>query len=157
MLRSVKWDYNDVLVYDGNQWCYEDIISEENINYISAPFVFRDKLIIPVCLGDYLKVKDLSSSENICYAFDGYQTERINIDYDNMIDVVVRDTTLFLLIEDNKLYFITKTSDLCSWEYNLIPPIVKDPICIEVKDDCYFIGTERGDIYVSIGSKLIRD
>lgn len=152
---------SDVLVYDGKRWRCEDIIPKDELCYISKPFVFNDKLVMPVLSGkyiDYLSLKDKlpDQAKKILCSFDGKHTQEIQFKYDKIIDVLVKEDFLYLLIEQDNIHYIVKTQDLKKWEYFLIPQAIENPKSIEFNASTFYIGTKNGNIFESIGSKPIK-
>lgn len=151
----------DVIVYDGMRWRYKNIIPEDKLCYVSKPFVFRDKLIMPMLLGeyiDYLSLKDKlpAQAKYKLFAFDGKNTRKIKLNYERLIDVLVKEEFLYLLIKRENLFYIAKTEDIKDWEYYLIPPAIKNPKSIEFNDGTFYVGVENGNIFESISSKPIK-
>jgi hypothetical protein len=152
----------DVLVNNGNRWSCEDIIPEKNVAYVSKPFVFNDKLVMPVLCGEYIDYlnrhpKDVGNIKNLLFAYDGRSSHQIKLKYDRLIDVLVKNTTLYLLIEHDNLFYVASTPNLKKWEYILIPPRIEEPSAIEFIDNTFFIGTNRGNIFASLSIEPIKD
>jgi len=152
---------SDVLVYDGKRWYYEDIIPKDKLCYISKPFVFKNKLVMPVLSGEYidylsLKHKLPHQAEKVLFIFDGKHTKKLKLKYDKIIDVLAKEDFLYLLIEQDNIHYIAKTQNLKKWEYFLIPQAIENPKSIEFNDSTFYIGTKNGNIFESIGSKPIK-
>jgi len=152
---------SDVLVYDGKRWRWDDIIPKDKLCNISKPFVFKDKIVMPVLSGEYidylsLKHKLPHQAGKALYIFDGKHTKKTKFKYDKIIDVLVKEDFLYLLIEQNNIHYIAKTQNLKKWEYFLIPPAIENPKSIEFNDNTFYIGTEKGNIFESNSSKPIK-
>jgi len=152
----------DVITYDGARWCCQDIIPYDKLCYISKPFVFKDKLIIPALFGEYIdylnKDRELTvQAEIMLLSFNGKNTKAIKFNYDKLIDVLTKENTLYLLIKLNDLHFIARTENAKNWKYHLIPPIIQEPRSIEFADGKFYVGTGDGNIFESLSSKPIKE
>lgn len=153
---------NDVITFDRERWQYTDILPVENLCYVSKPFVFADKLVMPALSGEYVDYLHeekhlIPQTEQRLYAFDGSRTKEIKLDYDRILDVVVKTDYMFLLIQNNDLYYVVQTSDLKDWTYYVLPKIINDPRSLEYIDNTFFIGTESGNLFVSEAIKPVKD
>ncbi|MBN2620291.1 hypothetical protein JXB22_04295, partial [candidate division WOR-3 bacterium] len=153
---------NDAITFNGERWQYTDILPVENLCYVSKPFVFADKLVMPALSGecvDYLYEKKhlIPQVEQRLYAFDGSRTKEIKLTYDRILDVVVKADYMFLLIQNDDLYYVVQTSDLKDWTYYVLPPIIDDPRSLEYIDNTFFIGTESGNLFVSEAIKPVKE
>ncbi|MBN2620292.1 hypothetical protein JXB22_04300 [candidate division WOR-3 bacterium] len=145
---------NDVVTFDGTRWSYQDILPVKNLCYVSKPFVFDGKLILPTLTGEYIDYLQenkhcVAQAEQKLYAFDGSQTKEIKIHYDRILDVVTKTEYMFLLIQNNDLYYIVQTSDMKKWTYYVLPPVIDDPRSLEYVDNTFFVGTESGNLFAS--------
>jgi len=152
---------NDIVRFNGDRWQYEDIIPVEHFCYSHKPFVFHDRLILPVLSGEYIdylnKKKHLiPQAKHKLYAFDGFHTKDLKIEYDLILDVVVKDDYVYLLILEDGLYYIARSSDLKKWTYFVLPPVIEDVRSIEYVDNTFFIGTESGNLFVSQAIEPVR-
>ena len=151
---------NDIVIYDGNVWRPDDIIDEKGICYISSPFVFCKKLILPVIFGEYvdylcLQERMPAQARLRLFFYNGRETRPLRFDCNRLIDVLVKDDDLYLLVEKDRLYYVARTDNLKDWEYFLIPPIVERPRSIEFYNNKFYIGMADGNIFESTGYKKI--
>ncbi len=151
----------DVLAYDSKKWRCENIIPKDKLCYVANPFVFKNKLYIPGLFGEYIDYlnKDrqlVPQAKTLLFSFDGKRTKKVNLDYDRLADIVVKEDSLYLLIEKDNLYYIAKTENLKKYQYYLIPPIIRKPKSIEYSDGAFYIGSEDGNIFISNQSILIK-
>lgn len=151
----------DVLVSDGKTWRCEDIIPEEKVCYTSRLFIFKDRLLIPTLSGEYIdylsrKKKIPPQASYTLWSYDGKNSKRVKLNFDRLLDVLVKEELLYLLIERDGLYYIAKTENLKKWEYFLIPPATAAPKSIELKDTTFYIGTEDGNIFKTTARKPIK-
>lgn len=145
----------DVLSFNTRTWQCQDIIPADNICYVAKPFVFKEKLCIPVLFGEYIDYlhKDrqlVPQAKTVLFSFDGQQTKEIKFDYDRLSDVLVVNDTLYLLIEKDSLFYIAETENLKNWRYYLIPSAIKKPQSIEYANGLFYVGAVDGNIFVSI-------
>jgi len=152
----------DVLVYDNKTWQCHDIIPKDKICYVARPFVFQEKLFIPALSGEYIDYLNknrqlVEQAVTLIYSFDGQTTKALKFDYDRLSDVLVKDDTLYLLIEKDDLYYIAATENLKKWQYYLIPPKIRKPTSIEYLDGVFYIGSDDGNIFVTSNKVLVKD
>jgi len=152
----------DVLVFDKKTWQCQDIIPKDKLCYAARPFVFKEKLLIPVLTGEYIDYLNknrqlVEQARTSIFSFDGQSTRELKFDYDRLSDVLVKDDTLYLLIEKDSLYYIAETENLKKWQYYLIPPKTKKPTSIEYLDGIFYIGSEDGNIFASSNKVLVKN
>jgi hypothetical protein len=152
---------NDVIVFDGERWRTADILPIEHLCYTTKPFVFDEKLVVPVLSGeyiDYLHTKKhlISQAAQGLYVFDGVRTKKNKLGFDRLIDAIVKPEHLFLLIQKDDLCYIVQTDDLEKWTYHALPPVIDDPRSVEYIDNTFFIGTESGNLFVSQEIKPVK-
>ncbi len=147
---------SDALTFDGNHWEYIDFIPSPHVCFIS-PFIFNGKLVLSLVRGVYVDYLALGRSmpgnaTSSLYVFDGKDLAKLDFDYDLIRDVVVTDEWLLLLILKDGKYFIAMTRDLEKWKYHAFPHSMKVPRSIEFDNRTFYIGTEGGNIFRSVGT-----
>ena len=152
---------SDVIIFDGNIWRYIDFIHLQNVCTIS-PFVFKDKLVMSILTGryvDYLSLKNRlpGNASSFLLAFDGERTEGIQLEYDLIRDVVIKEDRLLLLILKDEKSFIVETRDLKVWKYYALPQSIRTPVSIEFDGLSFYVGTEHGNIFKSVGMNKLTD
>jgi hypothetical protein len=145
---------NDVITFNGERWSYQDILPVKDLCYVSKPFVFNDKLILPILTGEYVDYLQenkhlVAQAGQKLYAFDGSHTSEIKLHYDRILDVITKTDCMFLLIQNNDLYYIVQTSDMKKWTYYVLPPVIDDPRSLEYVDNTFFVGTGSGNFFAS--------
>lgn len=152
----------DAVVYDGSDWSCQDILPYENLSYIARPFVFNDQLMLPILCGEYIDYLNKNREKTLhakalLIAYDGKKSREIKLQYDLLIDVLVKADTLFLLIERDSQHYITTTIDLKKWTYYLIPPSLTTPKSLEYSSGTFYIGAGDGIIFASRPNDKIKD
>lgn len=152
---------SDVIVFNGKIWRYMDLIQTPNVCFIS-PFIFKGKLILSLLTGryvDYLSLKNglPGNASPSLLAFDGEKTVRLALKYSLIRDVVIKKDRLLLLILKDDDYFIVETQDLEKWRYYSLPQSLRTPRSIEFDGSSFYIGTEGGNIFKSIGMNKLTD
>jgi hypothetical protein len=152
---------SDVLTFDGEQWDYIDLMPSPHTCRIS-PFIFKEKLVLSVIQGLYVDYLALGkrmppNATSSLYVFDGEKLEPLDFDYDLIRDVVISDEWLMLLILKGGKYSIAMTQDLQEWQYYVFPASLKGPRSIEFDNEHFYIGTENGNVFKSIGKVRITD
>ena len=152
---------SDVIEFNGKKWRYIDLIKISDVCHIS-PFIFKGKLVMSVIAGkfvDYLALKNglPKNASSGLFVFDGEKTGRLPFTYDIIRDIVSKNGRLFLLILKDGYYFITETKDLKKWKYYALPHNLNIPISIEFDGSSFYIGTEGGNIFKSVGIKKLVD
>jgi hypothetical protein len=144
----------DVIVFDGQRWEFVDFIPYPDVCMIS-PFVFKEKLILSLIVGEYLDYLSLKkglpgNGKTFLVSFDGEALEKIPFEYDMIRDIVVKKEKLFLLIQLGSRYRIAETTDLETWKYYSIPSVLSKPLSLEYKEPHFYIGTEDGNIFKTV-------
>jgi len=150
----------DCITYDGNKWGYADILDKSEVCYIT-PFVFGDWLLMSVLSGQYVDYAGLSgglpgNAETGLYSYNGKITEKINLEYDMIKDILIKEDALYLLIFKDNLFSIAVTKNMIHWDYYYLP-VDLIPRSIEHDGETFFLGTDDGNIYTSNVYEIIED
>ncbi|MBN2382263.1 5'-nucleotidase C-terminal domain-containing protein [bacterium] len=141
----------DAIVYDGSHWGLVDLVPEEQVCTISA-VVLGEKMVLAVLSGEYLDYMQLRTqrpeqARTRLYYYDGQESKPIDLDYDYLIDIVVKDNRLYLLMVHEQLISIVETEDLCHWTQYGLPGNLKGVRCLEYHDGSFLLGMEDGNIF----------
>jgi hypothetical protein len=152
---------SDVIIFDGEDWKYEDFIKTENVCYMS-PFVFEDKLFISVLTGkyvDYLSLKNglPENASSFLMLYDGKSVRKLPFEYSIIRDVTVKENKLVMLILKNNHYMLAETEDIENWCYYMLPYYLKSPASVEFDGLSYYIGVEDGNVFKSVGKEILKD
>ncbi len=152
---------SDVLAFDGNSWTYIDLISAPHV-CLTSPFIFKERLILSHLHGTYVDYlawgkRFADNVQSVLHAFDGEQFTQLDIDFDLIRDVVITEEQLLLLIVAGGEYRIAMTKDLDAWSYYVFPRSLSTPLSIEFDGMTFYVGTEDGNIFKSVGTKKLLD
>ncbi|MDD3803478.1 MAG: hypothetical protein PHW02_03705 [bacterium] len=145
----------DFLVFDKNKWKGEDIIFDEKLCNING-YAFKDKLLLTCTFGDYVSSplayvkkhqKMPANTRSAMYVYDGKKNVKLNFSYDIVVDVLVKESVLYLLYLKGGRYSIMATSDFSNWAFYDLPDEIHDPLSLEVEDVFFYVGTESGVIF----------
>lgn len=152
---------SDVIVFDGEEWRYEDFIETEDVCNM-YPFVFKDNLFISVLTGryvDYLSLKNglPGNASSFLMLYDGEHIRRLPFEYSIIRDVTVKDNKLIMLILKDDHYMLAETEDIENWIYYLLPYYLTSPRTVEFDGLSYYIGMEDGNVFKSVKREILED
>lgn len=146
---------SDVLTFDGDRWEYIDLVPSPQVCLI-APFLFNGKLILSLLNGAYVDYLALGkglpgNATSSLYVLDHAGMSKLDFEYDRIRDVVVTNGSLLLLTVKDGTHSIAMTQDLEEWTFYVFPRAVQNPRSIEFDHTTFYIGTEDGNIFRSLG------
>jgi len=161
IFRDAVFGNSDVFVHDGSYWRYADIIPEDKLCFTGQPVIFKGELLIPTVSGEYIDYLILTRRKPAhaamrLYAYDGTTSKRIKLAYDRLIDMLVKDDTLFVLINYDGLHYIAQTDDMKHWQYHVIPQPIQDPRALDINEEYFYFGTRDGTLYRSVTGQRVK-
>ncbi|MFV1958213.1 MAG: hypothetical protein ACC662_02245, partial [Planctomycetota bacterium] len=150
----------DVLVHDGEAWTPRDLVPDPGLCTATA-FVFRDRLLLSTVSGRWVAPfgdaalrtrRQPPETSTALWAFDGKATRRLDVRYDVLRSVLVKDGRLALLVLRDGRWVILETTDLEGWRATPLAIGRGQALSIERDGTTWYVGSRDGNLFRSTGT-----
>jgi hypothetical protein len=133
----------ETIAFDGVRWHQVDLLPTTQIGTVT-PFSYGGRLLLYV-QRELFGLRIQGGKQ--LYVYDGKDTKRLNLAFEQIVDVVTKRDSLLVLLKRDGRFLLAESSDLSSWAEHALPPEIKAPRSTEKIGNIFYLGLADGSIY----------